>query len=188
MEKKTPTEQIEDLLRLKEKGAITDEEFARAKGKLLEAIGLGSGKDASVSEALGGAAASVTQAFSNSLNDSDVSFKNLAWILYWGTVAMNIIGLFPVFLWVSLIMMVGIVVISAMKMAPSSGTIYNSHFRNIVVVSVVSVVGYFLLFLVTLGTLGLGLIITVPLFIALLIWYVYRIVKGMMRLNERKEI
>ena len=45
MEKKTPTEQIEDLLRLKEKGAITDEEFARAKAKLLESIGSGLGKD-----------------------------------------------------------------------------------------------------------------------------------------------
>ena len=188
METKTPTDQIEDLLRLKEKGAITDEEFSQAKAKLLGNIGSSGRSDASVLDTLGGAASSVTQAFSNSLSDSESSFKNLAWILYWGTVAMNIIGLFPVFLWVSLVMMIGIVIFAAMKMAPSSGTIYNSHFRNIVVVSVVSCIGYFLLFLVTVGTLGLGLIITVPLSIALLIWYTYRIVKGMLRLNEKKEV
>lgn len=188
MDKKTPTEQIEDLLQLKKKGAITENEFAQAKAKLLDTIGSNSGSNASVSDTLSGAASGVANAFSNSLSDTESSFKNLSWILYWGTVVMNVIGLFPVFVWVSLVMMIGIVIISALKMAPSVGTIFNSHFRNIVVVSIVSVVGYFILLLFTIGTLGIGLIVTIPLTIALLIWYVYRVVKGMLRLNENKAI
>jgi uncharacterized membrane protein len=185
MDKKSPAEQIEDLLRLKDKGALTEEEFAQAKAKLLSEVGTNRA-DASVGETFTDAASSVTAAFSNSMSDSATSYKNLAWILYWGTVLMNIIGFFPLFAWISLIIGIALVIVAALKMGPASDTIYGSHFKNIVVVTVVSLLGYFILLLVTLGTLGIGIIITGPLFIALVIWYIYRVVKGMMRLNENK--
>lgn len=179
---KTVAEQIRDLHALHESGAITEEEFSNAKSRLLGTLNKRSGESAG--DTFSNATNAVTSAFSNSLSDSAPSFKNLAWVLYWGTVAVNLIGLFPIFAWVSLVVGIGIVVVAAMKMSSSVGTIYNSHFRNIVIVAVVSLVGYFLLLLITIGTLGLGIIITGPLFIALMIWYIYRVVKGMMRLNE----
>ena len=179
-----PAEQISQLLALKEKGAITEEEFNAAKAKLLENFVNPVQAEKSASEKLSAAADTVVTSFSNSLSDNDVGFKNLAWILYWGTVGTGLLGLFPIFAWLSTFLGLGIIIIAALKMAPARGTIYSSHFKNLVVISIVGLVGYFLLLLITLGTLGFGIILTLPLGIALVIWYVYRVVKGMMKLNE----
>ena len=184
MTRKTVAEQISDLHQLKESGALSEEEFSQAKTRLLNSIGTSDG----VTETFTTAAGSVTSAFSNALGNSETSFRNLAWILYWGTAAATLIGLFPVFAWVTFFVGIAIVIIAALKMAPAAGTIYNSHFRNILVVTIISVVGYYLLLLVTLGTFGLGLIITIPLGLALIVWYIYRVVKGMLRLNEGNAI
>lgn len=94
------------------------------------------------------------------------------------------IGLFPFFLWVSAIAWIAAVIIAALKLSPSKDTIYNSHFKNIVLTAVLSAASLVFFFVVTVLTFGLGLIITIPVIIAAFIWFVYRIVKGMMRLNE----
>ena len=75
---KTPAEQIEELMRLRDKGAISDEEYNQAKARLLSGIGIPSKSHVSVSETVSSAADTMATAFSNSMSDSAGSFKCLS--------------------------------------------------------------------------------------------------------------
>jgi uncharacterized membrane protein len=120
-----------------------------------------------------------------SFEKSNEGYETLGWVLYWGTVGASLLGLIPVFAVLSLVIYLGILVLAFIRSKDAEGTLYESHFRNVLTVGVVSFVGALILLLVTIGTLGFGAIITIPAWIVLLLWAIYRIIKGMLRLKEK---
>lgn len=123
--------------------------------------------------------------FGKSFEKTNEGYETLSWLLYWGTIGATLLGLIPVFAILSLVAYLGILVLAFIRSKDAEGTLYESHFRNVLTVGVVSFVGALVLFLVTIGTLGFGAIITIPAWIVLLLWCIYRIIKGMLRLKEK---
>lgn len=121
---------------------------------------------------------------SKSFEKTNEGYESLSWVLYWGTVGATLVGLIPFFAFLSIVAYLGILVLAFIRSKDADGTLYATHFRNVFFVGVVSFVGSILLLILTVGTLGFGAIITIPAWIALVLWCIYRIIKGMLRLKE----
>jgi uncharacterized membrane protein len=77
-----------------------------------------------------------------------------------------------------------ITVLAWVRKSDAAGTSYQSHFANIAKVLLIYMVLAIILMTVTIGTLGLGIVITWPLAFLLLLWCAYRLIKGLLRINE----
>ena len=118
------------------------------------------------------------------LERSEPGYHALSWLLYIGLL---IIAASPFIDISGTTIVVGSVVILVLAMSrrgDAAATIYGSHLSNIFTVTLVIMVVGFLLLAFTVLTLGLGLIITWPLSIVLVLWAAWRVVRGMLKLND----
>jgi uncharacterized membrane protein len=108
----------------------------------------------------------------------------LSWVLYVGsaTLAAATLGEFSgTLLFLGAIV---VIVLASSRKADAATTIYGSHLENISRVMWVNLVASLLLIAFTFITFGIGVIITWPLYLVLLIWTGFKLIKGMMKLSE----
>jgi uncharacterized membrane protein len=115
---------------------------------------------------------------------SPEGFQSLSWILYFAAGAVAASHWID---WTGTSVLVGAVVIlvlSGLRKNEAASTIFGSHLQNIFSVMLAYLLVGTMLWLFTVLTLGIGVIITWPLSIILLLWAAYRLIKGLMRLND----
>lgn len=108
----------------------------------------------------------------------------LSWVLYVGsaTLAAATLGEFSgTLLFLGAIV---VIVLSTSRKTDAAATIYGSHLENISRVMWVNLVASLCLIGFTWITFGIGVIITWPLFLILLIWTGFKLIRGMMKLSE----
>jgi len=91
-------------------------------------------------------------------------------------------GLFAIFPWIAA------AIFYYIKKDDVTGTIYESHFRWQIRTFWYSILFDTLAIFFTIVTFGIGFIIAWPVFVFIHLWIAYRIIKGVIRLGERKEM
>lgn len=118
------------------------------------------------------------------LEKSEAGFKQLSMVLYVSVIALTLLSLIPFLSIVTIFMSVIVLILAFIRIEDSKNTLYHSHIRNFIVVNVVGIVILFFGFLFTIITLGIGGIFLYPVSIVYLIWALYKIIKGIVRLND----
>jgi uncharacterized membrane protein len=111
----------------------------------------------------------------------------LSWVLYVasGALAAATLGEFS-----GTLLFLGAIVVIVMASSRKSGaasTIYGSHLENISRVMWINLVASLLLIAFTFITFGIGVIITWPLYLVLLVWTGFKLIRGMMKLGEAQD-
>jgi uncharacterized membrane protein len=111
----------------------------------------------------------------------------LSWVLYVasGALAAATLGEFS-----GTLLFLGAIVVIVMASSRKSGaasTIYGSHLENISRVMWINLVASLLLIAFTFITFGIGVIITWPLYLVLLVWTGFKLIRGMMKLSEAQD-
>jgi uncharacterized membrane protein len=81
---------------------------------------------------------------------------------------------------------IAVIVLSSSRKTDAVSTIYSSHLANISRVMWVNLVASLCLIAFTTITFGIGVIITWPLYLVLLVWTGFKLINGMMKLNDAK--
>lgn len=121
---------------------------------------------------------------SKTFDRSPDGYLALSWVLYAvsGVIALATLGEFSGTL--LLIGCIAVIFLARSRRDDAAGTIYASHLSSIARVMTIALVVAVLLLAFTVITFGIGIIITWPLYVLFLLWLGYRLVKGMMRLND----
>jgi uncharacterized membrane protein len=126
--------------------------------------------------------------FGRALERSPEGYHALAWLLY---VASGLIGLATLGEVSGTLLLVGCIIIiflARSRRNDANQTIYASHFSRIARVMTASLVVALLLLAITIGTFGIGIIITWPLYVIFLVYLAIKLVRGMMKLNDRQAV
>lgn len=91
-------------------------------------------------------------------------------------------GLFAILPWVAA------AIIYYIKIEDVMGTTYESHFRWQIRTFWFSILIDAIAIVFAIVTFGIGFIVAWPVFVIIHIWIAYRIIKGIIRLGERREI
>jgi uncharacterized membrane protein len=108
----------------------------------------------------------------------------LTWVLYVGSAALAAATLGEFSGTLLFLGAIVVIVLSSSRKADAAATIYGSHLENISGVMWVNLVASLLLIAFTFITFGIGIIITWPLYLVLLVWTGFKLIKGMMKLND----
>jgi uncharacterized membrane protein len=112
-------------------------------------------------------------------------FQALSWVLYIASAALSaatVLGDFSgTLLFIGAIV---VIVLASSRKSDAAGTIYGSHLANITSTMWVNLVAAVVLMAITYLTLGIGIIITWPAYIIVLIWVGFKLIRGMMKLND----
>jgi uncharacterized membrane protein len=117
---------------------------------------------------------------------SPQGYQALNWMLY---VASGVIALATLGEVSGTLLLIGciiVILLARSRRDDAAATIHGSHFANIASCMTIALVVAILLLAVTFLTFGIGIIVTWPLYVLFLLWLGYRLVKGMMRLNDGK--
>ncbi len=79
---------------------------------------------------------------------------------------------------------IAVIVLSSSREKDAKGTLYESHLANIRKVMTVNLVAAIILIAVTWLTLGIGIILTWPIYLCFLIWTGFKLIRGLMKLND----
>jgi uncharacterized membrane protein len=126
--------------------------------------------------------------FGKTFERTPEGFQALAWALYVvsGLIAVATLGEIS-----GMLLLIGCLVViflARSRRADAAQTIYASHFGRIATVMTVSLVVAIVLLAVTVATLGIGIIVTWPLYILYLLWLAYMLIRGMMKLNDGEAV
>jgi uncharacterized membrane protein len=108
----------------------------------------------------------------------------LSWVLYVASAALAAATLGEFSGTLLFLGAIVVIVLSSSRQTDAAATIYGSHLANIARVMKINLVAALLLMAFTWLTLGIGVIITWPLFLMLLVWTGFKLIKGMMKLSE----
>jgi uncharacterized membrane protein len=111
-------------------------------------------------------------------------FHTMSWALYVSSAALSAATLGEFSGTLLFLGAIVVIVLASSRQNDAAGTIHQSHFANISTVMWVNLVAALLLIAFTWITFGIGVIITWPLYLVLLIWTGFKLIKGMMRLSE----
>jgi uncharacterized membrane protein len=118
------------------------------------------------------------------LEKSPEGYQALSWVLY---VAAGAVAASHWIDWTGTSVLIGaviIVIMAGLRKQEAANTIHGSHLQNIFSVMLAYLLLGALLWLVTVLTLGIGALITWPLSLVLTAWTAYRLIRGLMRLND----
>lgn len=111
-------------------------------------------------------------------------WKTLAFIIY-GLFAAGLLGPLGFF---ALAAPIGGVILCYMKQGEAQGTWMESHTIWLIRTFWIGIIVSAVIFALTIFTLGIFAIIGIPLSIALGVWYIYRLIKGALAVNEQRPI
>jgi uncharacterized membrane protein len=122
--------------------------------------------------------------FGKSLERTPEGYLALSWVLYVGSAALAAATLGEFSGTLLFLGAIVVIVLSSSRKTDAAATIYGSHFENISRVMWINLVASLCLMAFTWITFGIGVIITWPLFLVLLIWTGFKLIRGMMKLSE----
>ena len=118
------------------------------------------------------------------LERSPQGFEALSWVLYIGSAGIAALTLGEISGTLLFLGCIAVIVLSSSRAKEAEATIFGSHLANIKRVMTINLIASLILIAVTWLTLGIGIIITWPAFIVLLIWTGFKLIRGMMKLND----
>jgi len=121
---------------------------------------------------------------SKTFDRSPEGYQALTWVLYICSLGVALATLGDISGTILFVGCVAIVLLARTRKDDAAGTIYGSHLGNIAKVMTIALVVAAILLAFTIVTFGIGILITWPLYVLFLLWLGYRLVKGMMRLND----
>ncbi len=115
---------------------------------------------------------------------SPEGYHALSWVLYVasGAIAIATLGEFS-----GTLLLVGCLVViflARSRKQDAAGSIHGSHLGNIASSMTIALVVAIVLLAVTIATLGIGVIITWPVYVLFLLWLGYKLIRGMLKLND----
>lgn len=115
---------------------------------------------------------------------SSEGYQALSWALYVasGAIALATLGEFS-----GTLLLVGCLVViflARSRKEDAASTLYGSHLTNIASAMTIALIVAILLLAFTIATLGIGIIITWPAYVLFLLWLGYKLIRGMMKLND----
>ncbi len=111
-------------------------------------------------------------------------FNALAWVLYFVSAGLAVATLGEISGTLLCIGAIVVIVLSSSRKSDAAGTIFASHLENIRWVMLVNLIASIILLTLTFITFGLGIVITWPLYVILLVWTGFKLIRGMMKLND----
>lgn len=111
-------------------------------------------------------------------------FEALSWVLYIGSAAIAALTLGDISGTILFLGCIAVIVLASSRLKEAEATIFGSHLANVKRVMTINLIASLILIAVTWLTLGIGIIITWPAFVVLLIWTGFKLIRGMMRLND----
>jgi uncharacterized membrane protein len=121
-----------------------------------------------------------------SQTDALESLGKIVWVIYWLGIASAILSVIPAVNMLSFILWVVALVLALVKRPNAKGTIYASHISNIITITVVGLIALVIVLLIfaliPIAGLAIGGIGAIIVFI----WQIYRLVKGVLRMNDKK--
>jgi uncharacterized membrane protein len=122
--------------------------------------------------------------FGKTLERTPEGYLALSWVLYIASAALAAATLGEFSGTLLFLGAIVVIVLSGSRKTDAAATIYGSHLENISKVMWVNLVASLCLIAFTWITLGFGVVITYPLYLILLIWTGFKLVKGMVKLND----
>lgn len=108
----------------------------------------------------------------------------LSWVLYVASAALSAATLGEFSGTLLFIGAIVVVVLASSRKADAASTIYGSHLENISRVMWINLIASLCLIAFTFITFGIGVIITWPLYLVLLVWTGFKLIRGLMKLND----
>jgi uncharacterized membrane protein len=121
---------------------------------------------------------------SKTLERSPEGFQALSWVLYilsCGLAAFTLGEISGTLLFLGCI---AVIVLASSREKDAANTIYSSHLANIRKTMTVNLIAALILLALTWMTFGIAIIITWPLYLCFLVWTGFKLIKGLMKLND----
>jgi uncharacterized membrane protein len=115
---------------------------------------------------------------------SPEGFNALSWVLYIASAGLSAATLGEFSGTLLFLGAIAVIVLASSRKSDAAGTIHGSHLGNITTTMWINLIAALVLMAITFVTLGFGVIITYPAYIIVLIFVGFRLIKGMMRLND----
>jgi uncharacterized membrane protein len=120
------------------------------------------------------------------LDRTPEGYLSLSWVLYLASAGLAAATLGEFSGTVLFLGAIVVIVMASSRKTDAATTIYASHLDNISKVMWVNLIASLGLIAFTFITFGLGVVITYPLYLVLLIWTGFKLINGMMKLNDAK--
>jgi uncharacterized membrane protein len=108
----------------------------------------------------------------------------LTWVLYIGSCGIAALTLGEISGTLLFLGCIAVIVLASSREKDAAGTIHESHLANIRKVMTVNLIAALVLIAVTWLTLGIGIILTWPIYLCFLIWTGFKLIRGLMKLND----
>ncbi|UYO54589.1 hypothetical protein [Rhodopseudomonas palustris] len=127
----------------------------------------------------------------NAVAATESGLKRAVWVAYGLNAGAMALSLIPAGGTVSFVIWIAAFIIVLVKRSEAAGTIFESHCSNLLSVSIISIVAEFVILISAVAMIAVvGLFAPILAMIAqliLFVWQLYRIVKGMLRINDARE-
>jgi uncharacterized membrane protein len=120
------------------------------------------------------------------LDRTPEGYLSLSWVLYIASAGLAAATLGEFSGTVLFLGAIVVIVLASSRKSDAAPTIYGSHLDNISKVMWVNLIASLCLIAFTFITFGLGVVITYPLYLILLIWTGFKLINGMMKLNDAR--
>ncbi|MBL8789463.1 MAG: hypothetical protein JNM45_03135 [Rhizobiales bacterium] len=121
---------------------------------------------------------------SKTFDRSPEGYHALTWVLYICSLGVAVATLGEISGTILLVGCVAIILLARTRKEEAANTVYGSHLSNIATVMTIALVVAAILLAFTIITFGIGILVTWPAYVLFLLWLGYRLVRGMMRLND----
>ena len=118
------------------------------------------------------------------LERSPEGIEALTWVLYIASGALAALTLGDISGTILFLGCIVVIVLASSRQKEAEATLHGSHLANIKRVMIVNLIASLILIAVTWITLGIGIILTYPAFLVLLVWTGFKIIRGLMKLND----
>jgi uncharacterized membrane protein len=122
--------------------------------------------------------------FSKTFERTPEGIDALTWVLYIGSCAIAAFTLGEISGTLLFLGCIAVIVLASSREKDAAGTIYESHLANIRKVMTVNLIAALVLIAITWLTLGIGIILTWPIYLCFLVWTGFKLIRGLMKLND----
>ncbi len=125
--------------------------------------------------------------FGKTFERNPEGFNALCWVLYIGSCALAAFTVGEISGTLLFLGCIAVVVLSSSREKDSANTIYESHFANLRKTMTVNLIASLVLIAFTWITFGIGIILTWPIYLGFLVWTGFKLIKGLLKLNDGVE-
>jgi uncharacterized membrane protein len=122
--------------------------------------------------------------FGKTFERSPEGINALCWVLYIGSCAICAFTLGEISGTLLFLGCIAVIVLASSREKDADNTIYQSHLINIRKTMTVNLVAALILIAITWITFGIGIILTWPIYLCFLVWTGFKLIRGLMKLND----